>query len=432
MNKRALANVVLVMIAVIGGFAGGYLLFMAPVPATAPVEPAVEPAQQPEPVAQPAPAPQFNSEWNTYHGPAAFTGAVDAPLPDHLELLWRFKAGAPVRQTPVVHNGLVYFTTARGEIIAVNPEGQRVWSRQLFSGEQGKDGPLRAQIEAPLACFDGRVIVGTMGGAVHALDAASGVEQWRTEIDSPVMGSPNYLKTAAGARIYVIGRADAVLHCLDAATGAILWRSQPIDRCDGSPAVSERVVAFGSCAAALHVFSPDTGALERNIELDPDSQIAAGVALDGDWIVSGSRSGKVLQVSAATGEAAWTNTDIEAEVFTTPALTAQRVVVAGNDGIVYAIDRASGKVVWRFEAGGSPSSPVIAGDKVLAAANGLLFMLSLDGGRKLWEFKVSDEITGPSVALGRVFAGSEDGTVVAFGHQSSVSPNSAEGGAETP
>jgi outer membrane protein assembly factor BamB len=160
--------------------------------------------------------------------------------------------------------------------------------------------------------------------------------------------------------------------------------------------------------------------------------VAGGVALDADWIVSGSRSGKVVQVSAATGEAAWTNTDIEAEVFTTPAITAQRVVVGGDDGFVYAIDRASGKLVWRYDAGGSPSSAVIAGDKVLAAANGVLFMLALDDGSKIWEFKVSDEITGPSVAFGRIFAGSEDGAVVAFGAQSSVSPPSAEGGSESP
>jgi outer membrane protein assembly factor BamB len=437
MNKRALANVTVAAIAIVGGFAAGYFLFMTPVVPTAPVEIALE-ARQPAPLAPPVPpvpAPQFNTEWNTYHGSASFTGAIDAGLPDQLEILWRFKAGSPVRQTPVIHNGLIYCATARGEVIALNPDGQRVWSRQLFSGEQGKDGPLRAQIEAPLACFDGRVIVGTMGGAVHALDAASGVEQWRAEIDSPVMGSPNFLKTAAGPRIYVIGRADAVLYCLDATTGAILWRGEPIDRCDGSPAVSERAVAFGSCAAALHVFSPDTGARMRNIELDPDSQIAAGVAIDGDWIVSGSRSGKILQVSAATGQAAWTNTDIEAEVFTTPALTAHRVVVAANDGFVYALDRASGKIVWRFDGGANPLSPVIAGGKVLAAANGSLFMLSLDDGRKIWESKVSDEITGPALALGRVFVGSEDGTVVALGPQSLGTPVSlepAEGGSESP
>ena len=433
MNMRAAGNVTLIAIAVIGGFAGGYVLFMTPIVPTARLEPALEPAGAGSAApSAPAPVPAFNSEWNTYHGTAAFTGAVAGDLPDRLQLVWRFKSGAAVRQTPVVHNGLIYFATARGEVMAIDGEGQRVWSRQLFSGEQGKDGPLRAQIEAPVACFDGRVIVGTMGGAVHALDAASGVEQWRAEIDSPVMGSPNYLKTAGGGRVYVIGRADAVLHCVDAATGGILWRSEPIDRCDGSPAVSDRAVAFGSCAAALHVLSPETGALVRNIELDADSQIAGGVAIDGDWIVSGSRSGKVLQASAGSGQVAWTNSEIEAEVFTTPAVAGQRVVVSAEDGFVYAIDRGSGKVAWRFDVGGSGSSPVVAGDKTLVAANGSLFLLSLDDGRKVWEFKVSDEITGPAVALGRVFVGSEDGSVVAFTSESAVFAQPAQGGPNTP
>lgn len=335
-----------------------------------------------------------------------------------------------MRQTPAVCDGLVFFATVKGEVIAIDLDGRRVWSRQLFSDEQGKDGPLRAQIEAPVACFDGLVIIATMEGAVHALDAASGIESWRAQLDTPVMGSPNYLKTDAGGRVFIVGRGDGALRCLDAATGAVLWQGEMIDRCDGSAAVGPHTIVYGSCAAALHVFSPDTGAHARDIELDADSQVAAGVALDGDWVVSGSRSGKVLQASTSTGQTAWVNTEIQAEVFTTPAITPARAVVAANDGTVYAFDRLSGKLVWRFEAGGIPASPVIAGNKVLAVAGGRLYMVALDDGRKLWEFEVSDEITGPAVASGRVLCGSEDGTLVAFGVAEPVEP--AKGGTEAP
>lgn len=416
MNRRSLLNSAMAAIAVVGGFALGYLLFRTPPPpAPAPPAPAAagDPAlpQPPPPAAVPAP----NADWNTYHGAATFTGAVDAPLPEQLGLLWRFKAGAPVRQTPVVCGGRVYFATARGQVFAVGLDGERVWSRQLFSDEEGKDGPLRAQIEAPVACFGGLLVVATMGGAVHALDAASGVENWRTQLDSSVMGSPNYLDTDSGGRVFIIGRPEGVLHCLDAATGELLWRGPPINRCDGSPAVSPKIVAYGSCAAALHVLSPETGEIARDIELGADSQVAAGVAIDGDWIISGSRSGTIVQANAATGATAWANTEIQAEVFTTPAVTPESAVVAANDGFVYDFDRASGKLVWKFDAGGMPASPVIAGNKVVAAAGGSLYVLALGDGTKLWDFKVSDEITGPAVAMGRVFVGSEDGTVVAFG-----------------
>jgi len=416
MNSRTMLSMAFAAVAVIGGFALGYILFRSP-PPPAPAPQARVSAEQPAPAPPPsfAPAPDPNPDWRTYHGPAAFTGAVDAPLPDQLGLLWRFKAGAPVRQTPVICGGLVYFATARGQIFAVNQDGERVWSRQLFSEEEGSEGPLRAQIEAPVACFGGLVIVATMDGAVHVLDALSGVENWHVQLDSPVMGSPNYLHTEAGGRIFIVGRGEGVLYCLDSENGNVLWRGQPIDRCDGSPAVSEKAIAYGSCAAALHVLSPQTGELLRNIELGVDSQVAAGVAIDGDWIISGSRSGAVVKVNAATGETAWTSKDIEAEVFTTPAVTQQWVVVAANDGFIYEFDRASGKLVWKFDAGGMPASPVIAGNKVVAAAGGSLIMLALEDGRKLWDFKVSDEITGPAVAMGRVFIGSEDGTVAAFG-----------------
>jgi outer membrane protein assembly factor BamB len=62
-----------------------------------------------------------------------------------------------------------------------------------------------------------------------------------------------------------------------------------------------------------------------------------------------------------------------------------------------------------------PSSPVIAGDKIVVAADGELYLLRLADGAKLWSLKISDDVTSPSVTQGMVLLGSEDGTVVALG-----------------
>ena len=64
---------------------------------------------------------------------------------------------------------------------------------------------------------------------------------------------------------------------------------------------------------------------------------------------------------------------------------------------------------------GSPSSPVIAGDKVLVASDGKLFFLDFKTGKKLWSAAVSDEITSPAVVGSMVLVGGDDGTVTAFG-----------------
>jgi outer membrane protein assembly factor BamB len=364
-------------------------------------------------------------EWNTYHGGNALLGYADGPLPDTLALLWRFKAGAAVRQTPVVYRDRIFFPNARGEVIAVDLAGERLWSKELFAGEQVNGEPVREKIEAPVACFAGRVFAGSADGALYSLDAASGEQQWRSKLDGPILGSPNYIEVEGKGRVYVLQQSDAMLCCFDAESGSELWRSKPIDRCDSSPAVSSSAVVFGSCAAALHVFSSATGAHERDIALDDDSQVAGGVALDGNIVVSGSRGGRVFQADVTTGNVLWANAESTAEVFSTPAITGEWVVASSNDGIVYGLDRKTGDTRWRFDTdGGMPTSAIIVGDKVAVCADGTLYLLRLSDGTKVWSFEVSDEITSPAAAGRMILVGSEDGTVAAFGPQieETVSP----------
>lgn len=71
------------------------------------------------------------SRWNTYHGGSSLDGIADATLPDELTLLWRFKAGAPVRTTPVAGGDRIYFANAKGRLFAVDLEGNEVWSRTI-------------------------------------------------------------------------------------------------------------------------------------------------------------------------------------------------------------------------------------------------------------------------------------------------------------
>ena len=290
-----------------------------------------------------------------------------------------------------------------------------------MSDEKVKDGPVRERIDAPVACFDGLVLFGTSEGHFIALDTATGEERWRVQLTGPIRGTANYL-AGTPSRVYVIEQPTGVLNCIDPATGAVLWKGEGPERCDGSPSVSPDAVAFGSCAAAIHVFDPATGRLLRNIKIDGDSQVAGGVAQDEGLVFSGCRSGKVLQVDVKEGKLLWANDQSESEVYTTPAVNDQWVVAASNDSNVYGIDRADGRGKWKFDTKGSPTSPVIAGDKVVVAADGELFLLRLADGTKVWSLKISDEITAPAVAGDMILVGSEDGTVVALGAPKTKEP----------
>lgn len=357
--------------------------------------------------------------WNTFHGDNALRGVATSEWTPPLSVHWRLKTGGPVRQTPVVCNDHVFVATARGEVLSADLEGNLVWSRELHKGVTPDGQPLRHRIEAPIACFDDMLLVGTADGTLFALDADTGEERWHYTLAGTILGTPNYraadpAETDASGSVYVLQQSNGVLVCLDAATGRERWRGEAVDRSDASPSVSNEAAVFGSCAAALHVFDPKTGDHLRDIAIDPDSQVAGGVALVGGRVVSGSRSGKILEADIASGETIWVTEAGEAEIFATPAVTDEWVVAADYDGIVYGLNRETGEVRWKFDTEGMPLSPVIAGDTVIVSADGTLFMLALDDGELLWRLTIADEITSPAVVQGHILVGSEDGAVVAL------------------
>ncbi len=412
MKLRILRTVLTVALSVAAGVAALYFLQQRRAALEAERNAAIE-AALPPPTPKPEPP---KSAWNTYHGDNALRGVAQGALPDTLAIRWRFKTAAPVRETPVSDGERIFFATCEGQIFATDFTGQQMWTRELPTGAVQNGVAERERIDAPLAYFDGMLLVGTMRGALYALDADSGGEKWHAQIEGSIMGTPNYLPPKAGeqsGRVYLIGRGDGVLYCLDAGSGAILWHSEPIARCDGSPSVSPDAVAFGSCDAALHVFSPDTGKILWNIAIDEDSQIAGGVAIDGASMFSGCRSGKILHADAKTGQIVWVNKDNDAEAFATPAITAAWVVACSSDGNVMGLDRATGALRWKFDTKGDPYSPVIVADRVVVAADGTLFLLRLADGVVLWSQKVGDEITAPAVVRDTILVGNEDGSVVA-------------------
>lgn len=383
-----------------------------PAPAPAPVPQSIPPTPTPAPNEAPA------STWSTYHGDTNLAGVARGTLPDAPSRLWRFQTNAPLFYGPVASESLLHFVTSRGELVTADFTGKKIWSKQLTRTSINDEVEQNARVDGPVSCYESTLVLGTMAGVVYAFDAATGNEKWRHDMGSPVLGAITYQPASATqpqARLYVIGQDDGALHCLSFADGSSLWKSEPIDRCDGSPAAGEGVVSFGSCASALHVVNAENGAILKNISIGQESQVAGGVAIRGDSVFSGTHAGEMIHANLATGEILWSNSDCEAEVFTTPAVGVDKVIYGGMDDTVYAVDRATGKNVWKFDAKGMPGSAVIVGDKVLVTANGVLYMLSLADGKQLWSYEVSDEITSPSIINGMILVGGKDGSLSAFG-----------------
>jgi eukaryotic-like serine/threonine-protein kinase len=356
----------------------------------------------------PAPAMVTPDSWNTYHGDAALTGGVAGGMPDALDLLWRYRGGSDITQTPVIADGRIFAANDAGQVFALDGAGALLWSTTLMRRED--KGP--ESLDAPLACFEGRIYAAAAYGRFFALDAVSGEILWTAETNASFLGTPVF----SAGKVLAIDQDDGAVFAFDAATGATLWKSEGVSRCDGSPSVNAQGIVFGSCAEALHVLDPKTGKLLRELDVPGDDpQVAGGVALVGSSVFSGSRSGIILHANFVTGKSIWNQSISDGEIFATPAVYEDWVVTAAEDGTIHGLDRKTGAIRWSYETPDTPLSPVIVGKHVLAVSGGTLYLLGLDDGKELWSFAAGDHISSPAVAMGLVVVAGEDGVVTAFG-----------------
>ena len=357
-------------------------------------------------------------DWSTYHGGPALAGVVEAALPDAPELLWRFQADAAVYYAPVSSEGRLFFSTLKGGVFALDFNGKEIWSDHFFQKPYRDGRPRVERFDAPISCFGDTVLVGSIRGLVYAFDTASGEQKWTYDIGGAVLGTINMYDPSdapGDETVFMIDQGEGILHSVDLQTGKALWKTEGIDRCDGSPSIKDGVIVFGSCAAALHVFSAIDGSLVKNIGFDEDSQVAGGAAIVGDSAFVGSHSGRLFHTNLNTGEIVWFNEDSYDEIFETPAVSRDFVVFSSYDGNVYGLSRETGKRIWTFETDGVPTSPVIAGDKVVVTSDGILSLLRLATGEEVWSYEISDETSSPAIINGMIVIGSNDGTVAAFG-----------------
>ena len=353
-------------------------------------------------------------EWNTFHGGNALQGVVDGALPDELVVLWSVLAGAAVRQPPVIHNGVVVAVNAQSEVFALTTDGKELWRYKLKAPDPAIEEGRDVYIEAPITICQDKVIAGSDMGDVVALNINTGEAYWWTNIEGAVRGAPNY--SDDGSKIFVINQDVGTLICLDANSGETLWQSTAPDRSDASPAVANDVAVYGSCASALHVIDLVSGNHVQDIAIEEGGgQIAGGVALLDGFAYAGVRDGRVVCADIKAGNFKWMTSVSELEVFCTPAVNTNWVIVTDYDGRIHGLNRETGEIIWQQDLTDTPSSAVIVADKIVVSDDGILYLLRLEDGSHVWQQKIADAVTDPAVIRGMILLGTEDGTITALG-----------------
>jgi outer membrane protein assembly factor BamB len=268
-------------------------------------------------------------------------------------------------------NGIVYALDLNGRLLAIDAgTGDPCWSRELG------DTSVRWSLGAPALVGD-RVYAGS-AMSVHAFDAVSGDEVWRTEL-APADWAASWSGVTADADTVVIGAASDDLHlaALEAATGEVRWRhaGRDIAGLCATPVIDGDVVLAARAPGWLAAYALDDGAVHWEAPLDDAWPVALSVA--GDLAVVRSSTGTVTAHAVDDGGIRWT-CDLgpglrAARPYSRAPGGARRPLIVVGDRVwtvtfdeLVGIDLGRGEIVSTTGAGGELATVIADGDRVVA------------------------------------------------------------------
>ncbi|MBV7508274.1 PQQ-binding-like beta-propeller repeat protein [Bacillus sp. sid0103] len=299
---------------------------------------------------------------------------------------WQLKTNAQVQVSPAVSNGIVYASSVRGTIYAVNNEtGTLLWEKKIGMEQ---DGIQRGRMYSSPTVADGIVYQGysTLNGSfMIALKGETGETLWdkRMENDQFIAASP----VVENGKLYTIA-GSSYLYAMDAKTGNLIWKKRP------------------SLSSWSH----------------------SAAALDNGNIYVGFRTGILASVKAMDGTTNWTYQSPDSLegvgkymprqiTPSSPAISKGMVYMGFPDGQVAAFDANTGEKKWKFETqGGIVSSAAVSGNTVYIGSNdGFLYGLNRNTGEPTWKFNIGAPVaSSPAISGNTLVVGAFDGNLYAF------------------
>jgi outer membrane protein assembly factor BamB len=242
---------------------------------------------------------------------------------------------------PVIANGVVYLQDGASNVTAVSDATGRVlWKHTFNSRDYGPNGVTLA---------DGRVY-GVTATGVFALDAATGRQDWyRTNFGGARF---DIAPQVASGRVFVASALTAgggLIYALDAGTGSTVWTFQTVaDR------TGQQLQDTAGGAWDPFLIGPD-GSLYAGTGNPYLSQQQAQAAPSRELYTD-----SLIKLSQATGRLEWYyqafpddfhDWDLQVSPILTTVAGHSVVLAAGKGGYVFALDPASGGLLWKTAVG---------------------------------------------------------------------------------
>jgi outer membrane protein assembly factor BamB len=309
--------------------------------------------------------------------------------------------------------------------------GTFLYAVNLQNGSEVWRFPAKAQngvlfYANPLITPDGQLLIGS-AGTTHALfnvDAKTGKENWPAPftgakgpwlatplvwndliyapnadgslyvlrlngeyVDAIQLGGKLWSKPVTDGTYLYVASLDHHLHIIDLASRNILKTIDIGGAIADGLTVGPQGVFVGSLAAKMERVTPD-GQVQTLAQAE--GWLWGAPAILDDTLYFADLNGNLYSVNVNSAAQNWSNIKPDGPITASPVLFQDKIIVATEEGSVFAFDR-QGKDAWPrpYVSGGKIyTTPVVSGEMILVAPFQAQFTLAaLDGdGREIWKF----------------------------------------------
>nr|WP_320036923.1 PQQ-binding-like beta-propeller repeat protein [uncultured Bacteroides sp.] len=248
-------------------------------------------------------------------------------------------------------------------------------------------------------------------------------ELWIVKTNAGIYSSP----IVYNKNIYV-GDDLGFLSCYSLSSGKKMWEFQSGNRIVGTPAAGNGVVVFGSADKYIYGIKAKTGKLIW--KYTAQEAVLGAVTIDNGIAYIGASDYTFRAIDVKTGKLCWEYTDVKGYIETKPLIYEDKVIFGAWDNNLYALDKASGKELWKWNGNltrmhFSPAAvwPVAAKGKVfITDPQRAMTAIDANSGKTIWRTFQSTvrETIGLSADKMRLYSKTMQDSVVCFSTESNV------------
>lgn len=281
--------------------------------------------------------------------------------------LWRFQSGKRIVGTPAVSEGIVVFGSADCKIYGLNAQnGNLLWTAETSEPVLGA-----------VTIDNGTAYIGASDHTFRAINTCNGEIKWT------FTGVKGYIETkplVTDSKV-IFGAWDNTLYALNKADGRELWKwTGGLTRMHFSPAAVWPVAAEGK------VFITDPQRAMTAIEIETGNTVwrtfqsmvreTIGLSEDGERIYSKTMNDSIVCYSTKGSHPheLWAS-NVGFGYEHAPSMQVEKdgiVFGSTKEGLIFALEAKTGKVLWKHKIGNSLISTVVplSGNRILFTATG--------------------------------------------------------------